>query len=247
MKVIEVHDYSEMSQKAAEYIIEKVRQDPSITLGLATGGTPIGTYKNLILDHQRNGTSYKNVSTFNLDEYIGLSGVDKNSYRFFMNDQLFNHIDININNTHIPRGDIENTESECMRYEDLISNHGGIDLQIIGIGSNGHIGFNEPGTSFNSTTHIVKLADSTIKANARFFNRVEDVPNEAITMGISTLLKSREILLLVSGENKKEAMLKLLTGELTESVPASVLKNHPNVTIIADQASLCGLKVHSEN
>lgn len=246
MKVIEVHDYSEMSQKTAEYIIEKVRQNPSITLGLATGGTPIGIYKNLIMDHQKNGTTYKNVSTFNLDEYIGLSGVDKNSYRYFMNEQLFNHIDINKNNTHIPLGDLKNTESECIRYEELIRKHGGIDLQIIGIGSNGHIGFNEPGTSFNSTTHIVNLAESTINANARFFNRVEDVPKRAITMGISTLLKSREILLCVSGENKKEAMSKLLTGEITESLPASVLKNHPNVTIITDQAAISGLKVHSE-
>jgi glucosamine-6-phosphate deaminase len=243
MKVIEVNEYREMSQKAAEYIIGKVRQNPSITLGLATGGTPIGTYKNLILDHQKNGTTYKNVSTFNLDEYIGLSGDNKNSYRYFMNEQLFNHIDINKKNTHVPLGDIENTESECSRYEKLIRRHGGIDLQIIGIGSNGHIGFNEPGTPFNSTTHIVQLAESTINANARFFNRVEDVPKSAITMGISTLLKCREILLFVSGENKKEAMFKLLTGEVTESFPASVLKNHPNVTIIADQDAIGRLKV----
>jgi glucosamine-6-phosphate deaminase len=163
-----------------------------------------------------------------------------------MNEQLFNHIDINKNNTHVPLGDIENTESECSRYEELIRKHGGIDLQIIGIGCNGHIGFNEPGTSFNSTTHIVNLAESTINANARFFNRVEDVPKSAITMGISTLLKCREILLFVSGENKREAMFKLLTGEVTESFPASVLKNHPNVTIIADQAAIGGLKVCSE-
>jgi glucosamine-6-phosphate deaminase len=246
MKVMEVNDYSEMSQKAAQYMIEKIRQNPSITLGLATGGTPIGTYKNLVMDHQINGTSYKNVSTFNLDEYIGLSGDDKNSYRYFMDEQLFNHIDINKNNTHIPRGDLENSEAECIRYEELIRIHGGIDLQIIGIGCNGHIGFNEPGTSFHSSTHIVKLAESTIHANARFFNRIEDVPKRAITMGIATLLKSREILLLVSGENKNEAMFKLLTGEVTESVPASVLRNHPNVTIIADQAAIGGLKVHSK-
>jgi glucosamine-6-phosphate deaminase len=243
MKVIEVNEYTEMSHKAAEYIIEKVRQNPSITLGLATGGTPIGTYKNLILDHHKNGTTYKNVSTFNLDEYIGLSVDNKNSYRYFMNEQLFNHIDININNTHVPLGDIENTESECSRYEELIRKHCGIDLQIIGIGCNGHIGFNEPGTPFNSTTHIVQLAESTINANARFFNRVEDVPKSAITMGISTLLKCREILLFVSGENKKEAMFKLLTGKVSESFPASVLKNHPNVTIITDQAAIGGLKV----
>ncbi|MEH7331152.1 glucosamine-6-phosphate deaminase [Neobacillus drentensis] len=245
MKVIEVKDYAEMSQKAAEYIIQKVCQNPRIKLGLATGGTPIGTYKNLIEDHKKNGTSYQNVTTFNLDEYIGLPGENKNSYRYYMNEQLFNHIDINLNKTNIPKGDIKDMEAECLRYEDLISKHGGIDLQILGIGSNGHIGFNEPGTSFNSITHIVKLAQSTINANARFFNRVEEVPTKAITMGISSILKSKEILLLVSGENKKEALSKLLNGEINESFPASVLKNHPCVTIIADKAAVAGLKVHS--
>ncbi|WP_223593095.1 glucosamine-6-phosphate deaminase [Neobacillus bataviensis] len=244
MKVIEVKDYAEMSQKAAEYIIQKVCQNPQIKLGLATGGTPIGTYKNLIEDHKKNGTSYQNVTTFNLDEYIGLPGENKNSYRYYMNEQLFNHIDINLNKTNIPKGDIKDMEAECLRYEDLISKHGGIDLQILGIGSNGHIGFNEPGTSFNSITHIVKLAQSTINANARFFNRVEEVPTRAITMGISSILKSKEILLLVSGENKKEALFKLLNGDINESFPASVLKNHPCVTIIADKAAVAGLKIH---
>ncbi|MGG1675986.1 glucosamine-6-phosphate deaminase [Neobacillus sp. NRS-1170] len=244
MKVIEVKDYAEMSQKAADYIIQKVCQNPWIKLGLATGGTPIGTYKNLIEDHKKNGTSYQNVTTFNLDEYIGLSVDNKNSYRYYMKEQLFNHIDINMNKTNIPKGDIKDIEAECLRYEDLISNHGGIDLQILGIGSNGHIGFNEPGTSFNSITHIVKLARSTINANARFFNRVEEVPTKAITMGISSILKSKEILLLVSGESKKEALFKLLNGEINESFPASVLKNHPCVTIIADKAAVAGLKVH---
>ncbi|MDN3018854.1 glucosamine-6-phosphate deaminase [Paenibacillus sp. BSR1-1] len=244
MKVIEVKDYAEMSQKAAEYIIQKVCQNPRIKLGLATGGTPIGTYKNLIENHKKNGTSYQNVTTFNLDEYIGLSGENKNSYRYYMNDQLFNHIDINLNKTNIPKGDIKDIEAECLRYEDLISKHGGIDLQILGIGSNGHIGFNEPGTPFNSITHIVKLAQSTINANSRFFNRVEEVPTKAITMGISSILKSKEILLLVSGENKKDALFKLLNDDINESFPASVLKNHPCVTIIADKAAVAGLKVH---
>lgn len=244
MKIIEVKDYTEMSQKAAEYIIYKVSHNPKIKLGLATGGTPIGTYKNLIKDHQENGTSYQHVTTFNLDEYIGLSGDNKNSYRYFMDEQLFNHIDINKNKTNVPKGDIKNIEAECLRYEDLIEKHGGIDLQILGIGSNGHIGFNEPGTSFHSITHMVELAPSTIDANARFFNRIEEVPTKAITMGISSILKSKEILLLVSGENKKEALLKLLNGEINESFPASVLKNHPYVTIIADKAAVAGLKVH---
>ncbi|MEH7356082.1 glucosamine-6-phosphate deaminase [Neobacillus drentensis] len=246
MKIIEVKDYKEMSQKAAEYIIEKVSQNPKLKLGLATGGTPVGTYKNLIEDHQKNGTSYQNVTTFNLDEYIGLSGENKNSYRHFMDEKLFNHIDINKSNTNIPRGDCKVIEEECLRYESLLANYGGIDLQILGIGSNGHIGFNEPGTTFTSQTHVIKLAPSTINANARFFKGIEDVPTKAITMGISTIMKSKEILLLVSGENKKEAMGKLLNGKVSESFPASVLKNHPCVTIIADKAAISGLKSHCQ-
>jgi glucosamine-6-phosphate deaminase len=244
MKIIEVNDYEQMSKEAAKYIIEKVTHFPSTTLGLATGGTPVGTYKNLIADHQQNGTSYQKVTSFNLDEYIGLSGNNQNSYRYFMDNQLFNHIDIKKNKTHIPNGEIVDSEKECIRYEELLVKHGGIDLQILGIGSNGHIGFNEPGTSFHSTTHIVDLAPSTIKANSRYFNQIEDVPSRAITMGIATILKSKEILLLVSGDNKKEALYNLLNGEVNESFPASVLKNHPCVTIIADKAAVADLKIY---
>lgn len=244
MKIIEVKDYQQMSKTAAEYIIEKVSRNPSIKLGLATGGTPIGTYKNLIADHQQNGTSYVNVAAFNLDEYIGLSRENGQSYRYYMNDLLFNHIDINQENTHIPHGDVADVQKECTRYEELLAKHGGIDLQILGIGANGHIGFNEPGTSINSKTHIVNLAPSTITANARFFDKVEDVPTQAITMGISTIMKSKEILLLISGESKKEALFNLLNGQVDERFPASVLKNHPNVTIIADKAAVADLQAH---
>ena len=243
MKIIEVQDYQQMSRRAAEYIIKKVVQNPSINLGLATGGTPIGTYKCLIEDHQKSGTSYQKVTTFNLDEYIGLSGDNENSYRYFMDNQLFNYININKANTNVPSGIAADFQEECKRYEDLITKHGGIDLQILGIGSNGHIGFNEPGTSFSSKTHIVELEESTIQANARYFNRIEEVPTKAITMGISTIMKSKEILLLVSGEKKREALFRLLNGEISESFPASVLKNHPCVTIIADKAAITDLKV----
>lgn len=243
MKIIEVNDYQQMSNKAAEFITEKVIQNSSIKLGLATGGTPVGTYKCLIEDHKKNGTSYQQVTSFNLDEYIGLSGDNKNSYRYFMNDQLFNHIDVNKAKTNIPSGIAVNFQEECNRYEDLIDKHGGVDLQILGIGSNGHIGFNEPETSFSSKTHIVNLAESTIQANARFFNRIEEVPTKAITMGISTIMKSKEILLLVSGDKKTEALFRLLNGEINERFPASVLKNHPCVTIIADKAAIADLKV----
>ncbi|MFB5197007.1 glucosamine-6-phosphate deaminase [Neobacillus sp. KR4-4] len=243
MKIIEVKDYQQMSNKAAEYIIKKVIQNPSIKLGLATGGTPVGTYKCLIDDHQKKGTSYQKVTTFNLDEYVGLPGENKNSYRYFMNNQLFDYIDINKAKTNVPSGIAADFQEECHRYEDLINQHGGIDLQILGIGSNGHIGFNEPGTSFASKTHIVELASSTIQANARFFNKIEEVPTKAITMGISTIMKSKEILLLVSGEKKSEALFRLLNEEISENFPASVLKNHPCVTIIADKAAIADLKV----
>ncbi|MGG5254816.1 glucosamine-6-phosphate deaminase [Neobacillus sp. SM06] len=242
MKMIEVKDYQQMSQKAAELIVEKVRKNPAIHLGLATGGTPIGTYANLIEDHRKNGTSYQKVITFNLDEYIGLSGNNQNSYRYYMDKQLFNHIDIQKSNTHIPHGDALDTEKECLRYDQLIEGAGGVDLQILGIGSNGHIGFNEPGTPFESTTHIVQLTPSTIMANARYFEKMEEVPTKAITMGISTIMKSKEILLLVSGKAKKVALKRLLEGEITENFPASVLKKHPYVTIIADEAAIADLR-----
>ncbi|RIW34662.1 glucosamine-6-phosphate deaminase [Bacillus salacetis] len=238
MKLIEVKDYQEMSRRAAEFIIEKVRNAHAINLGLATGGTPVGTYQCLVEDHKKNLTSYKNVTTFNLDEYVGLSGKNPNSYRYYMNENLFNHIDIDASHTHIPQGNAEDLEKECIFYEQEIERHGGIDLQVLGIGSNGHIGFNEPGTSFNTGTHIVDLAPSTREANARYFASQEEVPSKAITMGISTILKSKEILLLVSGERKQEALVKLFEGEVDERFPASVLKNHPCVTIIADEAAI---------
>jgi glucosamine-6-phosphate deaminase len=244
MKVIEVKDYPEMSIVSGKYIIEKVKAQPSITLGLATGGTPEGTYQYLIKDHQENGTSYQNVTTFNLDEYIGLKTSHPNSYRHYMNTCFFNHININKFRTNIPKGYGSNPFDECLHYEQLIAAHGGIDLQILGIGSNGHIGFNEPGTKFDSKTHIVNLTDSTRKANARYFNNFEEVPMQAITMGIATIMKSKEILLLVSGESKKEAMKHLLCDEMSESFPASILQVHPHVTIIADQKSLAMAKLH---
>ncbi|EFV76119.1 glucosamine-6-phosphate isomerase [Bacillus sp. 2_A_57_CT2] len=243
MEIIKVNSYEEMSKTAADYIIRKIRQHPEATLGLATGSTPVGTYKRLIEDHQGNKTTYKKVTTFNLDEYIGLSGENPQSYRYFMDSVLFNHLDIQKENTFVPNGTAEDLGEECRNYESKLKNHGGIDLQILGIGNNGHIGFNEPGTSFSSKTHIVDLADSTIKANARFFHTIEEVPTQAITMGISTIMQSREILLLASGEAKADAIQKLLGNGVNEHFPASILKNHPNVKVIADEAALSASKV----
>lgn len=240
MKLIRTSSYEELSQQAAAQIISKLKSDPKLNLGLATGSTPTGLYKNLIHDHKNNQTSYKQVNTFNLDEYIGISKKDPNSYHYFMCENLFNHIDIPLEQTHIPDGTANDLEEECRRYEQFIKEHGGIDLQILGIGQNGHIGFNEPGTSFDSRTHIIQLADSTRRANSRFFDSLEDVPTQAITMGIASIMESREIYLLVSGAGKAEALARLMNGEVSEDFPASVLKKHPNVTIFADQEA-CAL------
>ena len=184
---------------------------------------------------RQTGPPIEQVKTVNLDEYIGLPAKDSNSYHYFMRQNLFNHIDINEDHTHIPNGTAADLEQECLRYEELINELGGVDLQILGIGQNGHIGFNEPGTPFSSQTHLVTLAQNTREANSRFFNSIEEVPTQAITMGIASILESKEILLLVSGGNKAEALFKFINGEISEDFPASALKNHHNVTVIADR------------
>jgi glucosamine-6-phosphate deaminase len=238
MNIIRVSNYDEMSNRAGELITAKVRANPTITLGLATGSTPCGVYEFMIKDHISNGTSYKKVKTVNLDEYVGLSHSDPNSYYYLMQKNLFQQIDSVESNTYLPNGDFKDSQMECERYENLIKTLGGIDLQILGIGENGHIGFNEPGTPFDSRTHVVTLAKSTREANSRFFESVTNVPKQAITMGIATILESKEILFLASGEKKAPAIYHLLTSDISENFPASVLKNHPNVTLIADENAL---------
>jgi glucosamine-6-phosphate deaminase len=238
VKLIRTENYAEMSVEAGKIIVDKIRSNPSLTLGLATGSTPKGVYNYLIQDHKADGTSYQQMKSVNLDEYIGLKAQDTNSYHYFMSQNLFNHIDINENQTHIPNGAADDLEQECVRYEQLIKELGGVDLQLLGIGQNGHIGFNEPGTPFSSRTHIVTLAENTRIANSRFFNSLEEVPTHAITMGIASILESKEILLLVSGEKKSEALLKFMNGDISEEFPASALKHHQNVTVIADRDAL---------
>lgn len=238
MKLIKVKDYDELSKTAAAYLIKKIQQQPKMTLGLATGSTPEGMYKYLVKDHKENHTSYRNIVTFNLDEYVGLEANDINSYQYFMNDHLFKHLDIEKSNAHIPNGCVGDCQKECQTYERLIKEHGGIDLQLLGIGRNGHIGFNEPGSSFQSRTRVVTLTENTRKDNARFFEKLEDVPTHAITMGMGTILESKEILMLISGEGKREAMRMLLSGIVSEDFPASALHKHPKATVIADEAAL---------
>ncbi|WP_312095378.1 glucosamine-6-phosphate deaminase [Niallia sp.] len=242
MKLIEVQNYEEMSKVAAKTIIEQVHTKPNSVLGLATGGTPIGTYQHLIKDFTQNNTSFEKAISVNLDEYIGLEKDNPQSYNYYMKEQLFNHINIPENQTYLPFAKSIDDEEAGRNYEKLIESLGGIDMQILGIGENGHIGFNEPGTSFSSTTGIVKLTDSTREANARYFTKMEDVPTHAISMGISTIMKSRKIVLLVSGVKKAPVLNELFQAAVKEDLPASILKEHPDVTIIADQEALSILK-----
>lgn len=237
MKIIKVANYEKMSEKAAQMMIDRIKHNPHMTLGLATGSTPKGVYQRLIQDHVQNHTTYKHISTINLDEYIGIDEENPNSYHYFMKEELLDHIDIPLSQSYLPNGLTNDLDEECVRYEEIIKRHG-IDFQLLGIGENGHIGFNEPGTPFESLTHIVTLDESTRAANARFFNSIEEVPKLAITMGIATIMSSKEILLLASGKTKAKAMSELINGDLHVESPASALKNHPNFTIIADEEAL---------
>ncbi|MBE5764701.1 MAG: glucosamine-6-phosphate deaminase [Clostridiales bacterium] len=240
MKVIVVKDYEQMSDKAFEIMKQVVVANPNGVLGLATGTTPIGLYKRMIEDCKQ-GTSYKNIKTVNLDEYKGLDVTSDQSYVYFMRDNLFNHIDIDLNNTNIENGKAENAEEECARYNALLEVLQQ-DIQLLGLGSNGHIAFNEPGTPFGSVTHVVDLQESTIKDNARLFNDISEVPRQAFTMGLKNIMNAKKILILASGANKAKAVYGMIHGEVTESLPASVLQLHPDCTLIIDEAAASLLK-----
>ena len=231
-----VLEKNQIDEIVANLFVETINNKPNCVLGLATGSSPVGIYKNLVKAYQENKVSFKEVTTFNLDEYIGLEETHHQSYRYFMNDNLFDHIDIDKNNTHVPNG--INYEYDVENYDKEIENNGGIDLQILGIGSNGHIAFNEPGTSFDSLTHVVDLKESTIKDNSRFFNSIDEVPTKSITMGLTSIIKAKKIVIIITGENKKDVLAKLLTGEISEDLPASILHNHPDVTIYADYKAM---------
>ncbi|PWU67596.1 glucosamine-6-phosphate deaminase [Gracilibacillus dipsosauri] len=243
MQIIKGKNYEDISQKAAQFILKRIHENNRLTLGLATGGTPRRTYEYLIKDYENNHTSYQTVSSFNLDEYIGLAPSDPNSYHYYMYKQLFSKIDIPKDQIFLPNGLATDLANECLSYERKIKEYGGIDLQLLGIGENGHIGFNEPGTPFNQRTHVVSLTESTIEANARFFDSIDEVPRKAITVGIATILKSKEILLLVTGKSKQAALKRLIeSNEVSEDFPASALRKHENVTIIADEEALSKLE-----
>ncbi len=228
--------------KYANNIIKKLLMiNKDIVLGLATGTTPMKLYELMIQDNQKGITSYKKVKTYNLDEYVGLSEEHSQSYRYFMNNTLFNYLDIDINNTFVPKG-LGDTTKNIEDYDKILNKLGPADIQILGIGSNGHIAFNEPGTDFNLTTHIAKLTESTIKDNSRFFNNINEVPTEAISMGISSILKSKKIILIAFGKNKASAINELYSGQININNPVSSLIGHKDVIVICDKEAACLIK-----
>ena len=236
MKIIITKDYEELSAKAAEIMLEVVRKNPRAVLGLATGTTPLGLYANMIADHKGNGTDYYGIRTANLDEYKGLPKTHDQSYAYFMRKNLFDGLGIAPESTNIENGMAEDAAAECARYDALLEALPR-DIQLLGLGSNGHIAFNEPGTPFGSGTHVVTLAESTVKDNARLFKDISEVPRQAFTMGIRQIMQAKKVLILASGANKAEAVCKMVKGDVTESVPASVLQLHPDCVLIADEAA----------
>ncbi len=242
MRIYETKDYDSLSRKAANIIAAKVISNPECVLGLATGSTPIGTYKRLVEMYNDGDLSFKNVKSVNLDEYKSLSPEHDQSYRYFMQTNLFNHVDIKPENTNVPNGLAENAEEECKRYNDVIKSMGGVDIQLLGLGHNGHIGFNEPADYFPLDTHLVDLTESTIKANKRFFASEDEVPRQAFTMGIRTIMQAKSILVIASGKDKAEIVCKAFSGPVTPNVPASILQLHPDVTLVCDKEAMSLLK-----
>ena len=238
MKIIRAKDYYDMSRKAANIISAQVIMKPNCVLGLATGGTPVGTYKQLVEWYNKGDLDFSEVTTVNLDEYRGLPREHAESYWSFMHRNLFDLVNINPAAINLPDGTNMDAEAECARYDYVIKRVGGIDLQLLGIGHDGHIGFNEPGAAFEKETHCVDLTESTIKANARFFETMDDVPKQAYTMGIKNIMTAKKILLVATGEAKADALYKSLYGPITPNVPASILQLHPDVTVVADEGAL---------
>lgn len=235
MRVIVEDNYQKLSKKAALLVASQVHLQPDSVLGLATGSTPLGMYEELIAMYQRDELDFSEVKTFNLDEYYRLSPEDPSSYHYYMHNNFFKKINIKSRNTHLLNGQTEDVQEECVRYEKEMQRLGCIDLQVLGIGANGHIGFNEPGAKLNITTHLVNLSQETIAANSRFFDSREDVPRKALTMGIATILKADRILLVASGENKARAIKETISGYVSTEVPSSLIQTHPRVTVITDR------------
>ena len=238
MRIVRAKDYEDMSRKAGNIMAAQVVAKPDCVLGLATGSTPIGAYKRLIEGYEAGDLDFSQVKTYNLDEYRGLPGTHDQSYRYFMNVNLFDHVNIDKANTHVPDGLAEDYEAACAAYDEAVAAAGGQDLQLLGIGNNGHIGFNEPGDAFVKGTHCVDLTESTIQANSRLFDSIEDVPRQAYTMGIGTIMGAKMVLVMANGEVKAQAVHDMIYGPITPSCQASILQLHPNVVVVADEAAL---------
>ena len=238
MRIYKGKDYADMSRKAANIISAQVIMKPDCVLGLATGSTPIGLYQQLVAWYEKGDLDFSEVRTVNLDEYKGLSRENDQSYYYFMHHNLFDHVNLPAENSHLPNGMEPDSDKECRRYSELIRSMGGVDLQILGIGHNGHIGFNEPGDAFDNDVHCVDLTQSTIEANKRFFASADDVPKQAYTMGIKTIMQAKKILIVASGEDKADIVRDAFFGPITPKVPASVLQLHNDVTLVADEAAL---------
>lgn len=238
MKIYQEKDYDALSRRAANLISAEVIRKPDCVLGLATGSTPVGTYRQLAAWNQKGDFSFKDVRTVNLDEYLGLPPTHDQSYRYFMQENLFDKIDIPFEHTHVPDGMAADPEQECRRYDELVRSLGYADMQLLGLGQNGHIGFNEPGDCFRKETHVVELTQNTIEANARFFENEAAVPKKAITMGIGCIMAARRVLLVASGANKAEAVYRTVSGPITPQCPASILQLHNDVVIVGDEEAL---------
>lgn len=236
MKIIFTEDYDELSEKAFRIMKDVVKSNPYAVLGLATGATPLGVYKRLIADYIENGTSYKHIRAVNLDEYKGLSATNEQSYAYFMRKNLFDHVDIELSNAYILNGLAEDEQTECERYNKLLKELPR-DIQLLGLGENGHIAFNEPNTPFDSTTHVVNLTESTIKANSRLFEDISNVPKQAFTMGLKSIMQAKKILILASGGNKAKAVYNSVKGEVNVNCPASILQKHPDCTLVVDKSA----------
>lgn len=241
IKLIKARDYEDMSRKAANILSAQVILNPDSILGLATGSTPIGIYNKLVDWYKKGDLDFSSVHTVNLDEYCGLSKDNDQSYYYFMNHHLFYHINIDLNHTHFPNGMEPDAQKECSRYNHIIESMGGIDMQLLGLGNNGHIGFNEPSDTFIKSTHQVTLSQETIDANSRFFNTMDEVPKKAYTMGVGHIMNAKKILMAVSGESKAQILKDLMYGPVTSLIPATILQFHHDVTIVADEAALSAL------
>ena len=243
MKIYKAKDYKDMSRKAANIISAQVIMKPNCVLGLATGSTPIGTYAQLVEWYNKGDLDFSEVTTVNLDESKGLPRTNDQSYYYFMHQHLFDRVNIDPERTNVPNGMEPDAEKECGRYEELIRSLGGVDLQLLGLGHNGHIGFNEPGEAFEKETHCVDLTESTIEANKRFFASADDVPKQAYTMGIKTIMQAKKILIVVNGENKADIVERAFFGPVTPEVPASILQLHNDVTLVGDEAALAKIEI----